>query len=455
MFVRYFCEKASFNVLIHKIVILFCAQAFEGLVTVAGLLGFIIIIIIIIIIKEIVVDFRRGHTKHPPLTIDGAAVERVSSTKFLGRGPLLDHQYCITGEEQRLYFLRKLKRAQAPPPIMCTFYRGTIESILSSCITVWGGSCTEYSRKALQRIVNTAGKIIGAPLPSLQDTYITRLTRKATSIVSNTSHPAHSLFSLLPSGRRYRSLCARSTRLTKSFIHQPIRKLNSLPSLPPATFSRLNYIKADFDFDFDHHVKATGAARALVMTPLHTSQSSMPERSSSALVNIVHVFHPRDVLGHKEHPGVTSVQRFLLGSSECPWFCPIFSHCGITFQAIALLVLRSFREDEIQVPRLPDVGIEMMLRRLHWSGSSPASSPVDEVQYDVVNWNFSSSELLIAALATLQGLLVCPDEALVPVSCCAPLPLCQVAGTCYGSPPHTTLVVSGCPQAVSSCISLS
>ncbi|KAJ8354257.1 hypothetical protein SKAU_G00218240 [Synaphobranchus kaupii] len=26
--------------------------------------------------KEIVVDFRRGHTQHPPLTINGAAVER-------------------------------------------------------------------------------------------------------------------------------------------------------------------------------------------------------------------------------------------------------------------------------------------------------------------------------------------------------------------------------------------
>ena len=34
--------------------------------------------------KEIVVDFRRASTQHPPLSINGAAVERVSSTKFLG-----------------------------------------------------------------------------------------------------------------------------------------------------------------------------------------------------------------------------------------------------------------------------------------------------------------------------------------------------------------------------------
>ncbi|KAI3365914.1 hypothetical protein L3Q82_000738 [Scortum barcoo] len=38
---------------------------------------------------------------------------------------------------QRLYFLRKLRKARAPAPIMCTFYRGTIESVLTSGITVW------------------------------------------------------------------------------------------------------------------------------------------------------------------------------------------------------------------------------------------------------------------------------------------------------------------------------
>ncbi len=34
--------------------------------------------------KEIVVDFRRVHAQHAPLTINGATVERASSTKFLG-----------------------------------------------------------------------------------------------------------------------------------------------------------------------------------------------------------------------------------------------------------------------------------------------------------------------------------------------------------------------------------
>ena len=194
--------------------------------------------------KEIVVNFQRGHTQHHPLTIDGAAVERVSSTKFLGVHISEDLSWTTNTAslakkaQQRLYFLRKLKRSCAPPPIMTTFYRGTIESILSSCITVWGGSCTDYSRKTLQRIVKTAERIIGASLPSLKDIYTTRLTRKALTIVSDASHPAHNLFNLLPSGKRYRSLSSRTTRLTNSFIHQAARLLNSLPSPSPASANR-------------------------------------------------------------------------------------------------------------------------------------------------------------------------------------------------------------------------
>ncbi len=103
------------------------------------------------------------------------------------RGPLLDNNTAALAKkaQQRLYFLRKLRRARAPAPIMCTFYRGTIESILTSCITVWYGACNASCRKSLQRIVRAAEKIVGVSLPSLQDIYNTRLTRKALSIAGD------------------------------------------------------------------------------------------------------------------------------------------------------------------------------------------------------------------------------------------------------------------------------
>ncbi len=189
--------------------------------------------------KEIVVDFRRVHTQHAPLTINGATVERVSSTKFLGVHITEDLSWTYNTAalakkaQQRLYFLRKLRKARAPTPIMCTFYRGTIESILTSCITVWYGACNASCRKSLQRTVSAAEKIVGVSLPSRQDIYSTRLTRKALYIAGDTTHLTHSFFSLLPSGRRLRRLQARTSRLKDSFIHQAVRKLNSLLSLPP------------------------------------------------------------------------------------------------------------------------------------------------------------------------------------------------------------------------------
>ncbi len=123
--------------------------------------------------KEIFVDFRRVHTQHAPLTINGATVERVSSTKFLGVHITEDLSWTnntaalAKKAQQCLYFFRKLRRARAPASIMCTFYRGTIESILTSCITVWYGACNASCRKTLQRIVRAAEKIVGvlSPLP--------------------------------------------------------------------------------------------------------------------------------------------------------------------------------------------------------------------------------------------------------------------------------------------------
>ncbi|KAK3557675.1 hypothetical protein QTP70_033515 [Hemibagrus guttatus] len=72
--------------------------------------------------------------------------------------------------QQHLYFLRRLRKAHLPPPILTMFYRGTIESILSSCITAWFGNCTVSDRKILQRIARTT-EIIDVSLPSITDIY--------------------------------------------------------------------------------------------------------------------------------------------------------------------------------------------------------------------------------------------------------------------------------------------
>ncbi|KAK3541844.1 hypothetical protein QTP86_008051 [Hemibagrus guttatus] len=135
-----------------------------------------------------VIDFRRAQSDHSPLNIDGYNVELIKSTKFLDVHLAEDLTWSLNTSsitkkaQQRLYFLRRLRKAYLPPPILTTFYRGTIESILSSCITAWFENCTVLDHKTLQQIVRTAEKIIGVSLPSITDIYSTRCICKANSI---------------------------------------------------------------------------------------------------------------------------------------------------------------------------------------------------------------------------------------------------------------------------------
>ncbi|KAI4892301.1 hypothetical protein NFI96_006564 [Prochilodus magdalenae] len=94
--------------------------------------------------KEMIMDYRKlQRGGHSPLYINGAEVERVSSVR-----------------------------------------------------------CTAYDRKALKRVVRTVESIIGNKLPDSQDSYRSRCLRKIQKIRLDCSHPAHDLFTLLPSGRR-------------------------------------------------------------------------------------------------------------------------------------------------------------------------------------------------------------------------------------------------------------
>ncbi|XP_054631651.1 E3 ubiquitin-protein ligase znrf1 isoform X2 [Dunckerocampus dactyliophorus] len=183
--------------------------------------------------KEMIIDPRtREKEPHRPLFIDETEVERVKTFKFLGTHISEDltwshnTQQMMKKSQRRLYFLRRLRKFGMSTTILSCFYRCTMESVLTASITVWYGNCTTRDRKALQRVIKTSQNIVGAALPSLQDIYKTRVLRRTHNLIKDSTHPQHSLFTLLPSGRRYRSLKSRTTRLANSFYPQAIRLLN-------------------------------------------------------------------------------------------------------------------------------------------------------------------------------------------------------------------------------------
>ncbi|KAK3505961.1 hypothetical protein QTP70_018982 [Hemibagrus guttatus] len=153
---------------------------------------------------------------HPNRSMDDA----ITTTLYLAL-TYLDNKdslvaWCTPGGELHLVTQHKLHQQESPAasllpveaeespspsPILTVFYRGTIKSILSSCITAWFGNCTVSYRQTVQRIVRTTEKIIGVSLTSITDMYTTRCICKANSIVDDPTHPSYTLFTLLLSGK--------------------------------------------------------------------------------------------------------------------------------------------------------------------------------------------------------------------------------------------------------------
>jgi hypothetical protein len=81
--------------------------------------------------------------------------------------------------QQRLCFLRLLKKFGMLPWDLSKYYRCTIQSLLTSCIMAWYRNCFVHDRKDLQRVVKTAQYITGAVYPPIRDIYLKQCLRKS------------------------------------------------------------------------------------------------------------------------------------------------------------------------------------------------------------------------------------------------------------------------------------
>ncbi len=177
-------------------------------------------------------DYRRQSREHTPITIDKTPVERVTSFKFLGVHITEDLTWsahrCSAEEGTSASLLPEMAEEvwnePQNPQVLLHLHCGEHPDRLHHRL-VWKQH--RWQTAALQRVVRTACHIVGGELPSLQDIYTRRCTRKARRIIKDSSHPSHRLLSLLPSGRRFRSIRSRTSRLRDSFFPQAIRLMNS------------------------------------------------------------------------------------------------------------------------------------------------------------------------------------------------------------------------------------
>uniref|UniRef100_A0A3P9AWZ0 Reverse transcriptase domain-containing protein n=1 Tax=Maylandia zebra TaxID=106582 RepID=A0A3P9AWZ0_9CICH len=190
---------------------------------------------------EIIVDFRKHTAPLPSIILTDTLITSVDSFRFLGTTITQDLKWeptitsVIKKAQQRMYFLRQLKKFNLPTRTMMQFYTAIIESILTSSITVWYAGATIRDKQRLQRVVRSAEKVIGCRLPSLQDLYTSRTLRRAARISADPSHPGYSLFDLLPSGRRLRSIRTRTSRHKNSFFPSAVGHMNNKRTTVPTT----------------------------------------------------------------------------------------------------------------------------------------------------------------------------------------------------------------------------
>ncbi|KAK3560141.1 hypothetical protein QTP86_034709, partial [Hemibagrus guttatus] len=92
--------------------------------------------------KEMIVDMRKERRTHQPLFIRELEVERVSSFKYLGVHIsedltwTLNTTQLVKKAQQRLYFLRRLRKFGMSLKILDNFYSCVIKSVLTNCINV-------------------------------------------------------------------------------------------------------------------------------------------------------------------------------------------------------------------------------------------------------------------------------------------------------------------------------
>ncbi|XP_071006114.1 uncharacterized protein [Oncorhynchus clarkii lewisi] len=128
------------------------------------------------LIKELNVDFRNQQREHTPIHINGPAMEKEESFKFVcvhitDNLKWSTHTDSVVKKAQQCLFnFRRLKKFGLAPKTLTNFYRCTIESILSGFITTWYGNYTALNRRALQRVVRSAHCITRGKLPALHDT---------------------------------------------------------------------------------------------------------------------------------------------------------------------------------------------------------------------------------------------------------------------------------------------
>ncbi|TWW53004.1 putative RNA-directed DNA polymerase from transposon X-element [Takifugu flavidus] len=160
---------------------------------------------------EMIVDFRKVTAPLPPLALMDSPITIADSFRFLGTTITRDLKWeptissLIKKAQQRMFFLRKLRKLKLPPRMLAQFYTAIIESILTSSIMVLCWCHRQGQTKAAARHARC---------------------REGDGLQASI-HPGPVYLQDLEACRRLRSIRTKTSRYMNSFFPSAIRLLNT------------------------------------------------------------------------------------------------------------------------------------------------------------------------------------------------------------------------------------
>ena len=159
----------------------------------------------------------------------GEQVERVCNYKYLGvtiNEKLEWHPHAsniFSKMSQRMYFIRSLNSFCIDKTMIHLFYRATMLSVMSFCLTAWGGNTKVSDISKFNSLLKKVSKITNECPDSFKSIFETSCLKKLSNILKDQYHPlSYQLVTSQRSGR-LRHIRARTERYRNSFMPQAIR----------------------------------------------------------------------------------------------------------------------------------------------------------------------------------------------------------------------------------------
>ena len=180
--------------------------------------------------KELIFDFRKSSPIHENIVIKGEVVERVNEYKYLGvifdeKLDWVNNSKKIQSKvNQRVFFMYNVAKFNVDTKILSLFYESCILSVISFCITAWGGNVRAKQKSMLNTSIKRCNKLLKInDFTDIDQALFCASQRKFLSIIKDPSHPLYSQIKFSTRSNRLIHIKTKTKRHFNSFLPMTIR----------------------------------------------------------------------------------------------------------------------------------------------------------------------------------------------------------------------------------------